>query len=257
MRIRTSTLAVLAAAVLLTTACGGGGGGGDSDGPASTVSPVSGAWQGTTASGSTLSALVLDDGTLWVKGSGPGAQQSLLRATLQADSGQLNASNVLYFLQQSPTTAIADRGSLQGSYQAASSMTATLTTQSLGVGGPYTLTPMPASTYDYARAASLGDIAGNWLMDAGLSVTVSASGNLTGHDSVSGCGISGNAAPHPSGKNVFNLSITFGAACSIPNTTLTGVALTTGSGASARLLTMGLHDAGTVVYALIVTGTRP
>ncbi|ARU03434.1 hypothetical protein CCO03_00930 [Comamonas serinivorans] len=241
---------------MLTTACGGGGDDDDTPAPvppAPTTSPVSGAWQTTIAGGATGNAIVLDDGTLWALGTQASGQLvSQIHGSLQASAGRLSASNVVSVDYTRNQFA---RGSLSGSYVAGSSATIELTIPGTGSTGAQTYTPVPASTYTYNRAASLSDISGTWQAPTGMRVTINASGALQG--SQDACRVTGTVAPHASGKNVFNLQVTFGAACSTPNQTLQGVAVTLGSGASARLLATALKDTGgDSVYSLSAVGTR-
>ena len=58
-------------------------------------------------------------------------------------------------------------------------------------------------------------------------ITVQSNGQFSSTTSV-GCAITGTATPRPSGKNVFNISVTFGPTpCLLPNGTASGVAVIT------------------------------
>lgn len=88
--------------------------------------------------------------------------------------------------------------------------------------------PIPGSLYNYNSAASPSAIAGNWatlsFSGGSVSVNVSANGSVTTMEG--GCSGSGSIAPRPSGKNVFNVSLTFGASpCVLPGQTVTGIAV--------------------------------
>lgn len=251
---RAFALAASFFAASLLGACGGGGGG--DSGPSGTpsapaVSPVAGAWQGTSAQGNALEAIVLDDGAAWLVELTPGSLQPVaqMRATLQASDGQLAANDVVYmdFAAQSGF-----RGALQGSYVQNRSITAALQLAGASSAGPSTLAPVPTATYDYSRPASLNDVVGNWLAVNGAQATVSATGSFVAVNG--GCRVTGTVSPHSSGKNVFNLALAIGAApCSTPGQSLTGVAVVWGTGANAQLLVTAQKDAGNNVYSMTNT----
>jgi hypothetical protein len=126
-------------------------------------------------------------------------------------------------------------------------------------------TRLSSQTYDYDHAASLADVAGNWM---GSSWTGSATGNvttlvvsptgeMTGGE-LYGCRFSGVASPRPGGKNVFNVSVTFennGAACDNPAMTVTGVGVILQTNSTTRQFLFGAHDAGGS-EGLVWTGSR-
>jgi len=57
-----------------------------------------------------------------------------------------------------------------------------------------------------------------------MSVSIQANGAFTAN--MSGCAITGNFVARPSGKNVFNMTLTFGAApCTLPGAGASGVAV--------------------------------
>jgi hypothetical protein len=73
---------------------------------------------------------------------------------------------------------------------------------------------VPASSFNYNTPANLSAIAGSWsgTTVGGQSGTlaVNSSGSFTG--SIGGCAMTGQLTPRPSGKNVFNATVTFGGA---------------------------------------------
>lgn len=86
-----------------------------------------------------------------------------------------------------------------------------------------------ASTYDYNAGASLAAITGAWNMrlldESGVILNIAPSGAFTATNR--GCSFSGVIAPRPSGKNVFDVNLTFGGPpCIRPGTTGKGIALT-------------------------------
>jgi len=90
------------------------------------------------------------------------------------------------------------------------------------------------------------------LSGAAATVAINNAGAITG--SSGGCSFTGTATPRASGKNVFDVSITFGAApCVLPSQTVTGIALdyiTTGN--QTQLLVSVVNSAktaGTMFFA--------
>lgn len=89
--------------------------------------------------------------------------------------------------------------------------------------------PISGSLYNYNAAASLGTITGSWstttIEGENVALTVASNGTFSAIGS-SGCQFSGTVAPRASGKNVFNVSLTFGAApCALPGQSGSGIAI--------------------------------
>jgi hypothetical protein len=111
--------------------------------------------------------------------------------------------------------------------------------------------------YDYNRPAQLSAIAGAWsgfftTGDAGT-LTISANGTFAFTTSAA-CAISGTATPRASGKNVFNVSVTFGPApCLRPNSAASGVAIIAQSTPTQQdlvvLVTSPARDAAAAFFA--------
>jgi len=109
--------------------------------------------------------------------------------------------------------------------------------------------PIPTSTYDYTAPGSLSTVTGIWPINLTsgetASINISTTGALGGASS-KGCAFSGTITPRASGKNVYDVSLKFGAApCALANQTATGVAVT-------YLLTNGKRQ----LIALTVDSTR-
>lgn len=213
--------ATLALAVALA-GCGGG-----SDSP-TVIKSAEGVYVGT-LSGSTSSAfqlLVLEDGSYWSMYGTSTASNFLVRGFVQgsgtATNGNFNSSNAKDF-GFIPATA----GSLAATYTNESTINGSLTFAAGAVG--FSGAAPVASTYVYANPAVVSTIAGSWslatLNSETLTVNIGSTGAITGTSSL-GCNFTGSATPRASGKNVFNLSLTFGAApCALPSQTATGIAL--------------------------------
>lgn len=102
---------------------------------------------------------------------------------------------------------------------------------------------VPAITvYNYNVAANPASIAGNWtmrdLLGSSLNLSVDTAGNFTGIYA-SGCSLSGTLTPRASGKNVFDMTISFGPTpCTQPSRTFSGVAIDYAPSMLARALVM-------------------
>ncbi len=231
-----AALLSLAAAGTLA-ACGGGGDGG---GPAATPFAVQGGWEGTASTGEVVQAVVLEDGTLWAI-AGPSSGSSfyptdLFQGTLQASNGALSSSNLRGY---DFATGASISGSIAGAYVAGTSMTMTATPAGSSAGIGVNLSAASTANYDYDQTALLTAITGSWpgFFSSSESGTVNIQGNGAFSTTTSlGCQITGTATARASGKNVFNVSLTFGAApCNLPGATGSGIAVITRSGTTSQL----------------------
>lgn len=211
---------------MLLAACGGGGGGGGDSAPAG---PTAEGVYGGTLSGSTSSEfqmVVLEDGSYWAIYGTTSANVLYVRGFMQGSGNSNNGTftgNARDF-----GFAPAATGSVTAQYTATPTIVGAVTTGTQVVnfnGGA-----VADSTYVYAKPASLTDIAGSWFLGLSngeaLPITVSSTGAITGTSSA-GCRITATATPRASGKNIFNLTLTFGAApCALPGQTASGIAIT-------------------------------
>jgi hypothetical protein len=117
-------------------------------------------------------------------------------------------------------------------------------------------TAQPTSSFNYNTAASLSAISGTWtgtLLD-GITTTVTINSNGTVSGNSSGCLFTGTVSADSSGKNFYDVSLTFGASpCQFPNQTATGVGVyyLLSNGVTHQLLagvTLG-NSEGTVFFA--------
>jgi hypothetical protein len=245
------TIASASMCALLLAACGGGGSGGTGGGIS-----AEGAYSGTLTGGTStqFQLLVLENDEYWALYGVPSGSQFLVRGFIQGQGSSANpnftSSNAKDF-GASPAAS----GSITATYSAGQSITGTAT----GAGGTssFSGTPIATSSYDYSAAASLPAIAGNWTMMSltGTVVTlnIGSNGNFTAN--ASGCAISGTVTPRPSGKNVFNVSLTFGSApCALPGLSGTGIAVTYITTTGTRQLIMAGVDAsrqnGTALFGI-------
>jgi hypothetical protein len=117
-------------------------------------------------------------------------------------------------------------------------------------------TALATSSFNYNTAASISAISGTWngsLLDGtATDVTINSNGTVSGSNL--GCSFSGTVAADTSGKNFYDVSLTFGASpCLFPNQTATGVAVyyLLSDGVTHQLLVGGTlgNTAGTVFFA--------
>jgi hypothetical protein len=211
----------------LLSACGGGG-----DSPASTPAPgpsAEGVYGGTLtgATSTAFQMLVLENSDFWsmygINSTAGFMVAGLVQGSGTSSNGSFTSSNAKDF-GVSPAVA----GTLAASYDA------TAKTISGNIkSGTNTVTfnggPVAGSLYNYNIAASLTNIAGQWSLSSTsgetVGINISASGTYTAL-SRSGCSFAGTIAPRASGKNVFNISMTFGGApCGLAGQSGSGIAL--------------------------------
>ena len=220
----------------LTDFLSGCGGGGNSS---STFSAeAEGFYQGTTSNSKTVNALVLEDGSLWniygvlsatnLYGAFTGDTflvEGLSTGTSNSTGGIFSATIKDF---HAPGDSVID-GQESGNYVSGSSLNGTIAEN--GIATTFTLAVPVQMTYNYNTPASIGSISGTWsgwlLNGETATITIAANGLISGASSLGGCAFSGTATPRPSGKNVFNVSLTFGnSPCVAANQTVSGIGLT-------------------------------
>ncbi|MCX7172872.1 MAG: hypothetical protein NT159_02865 [Proteobacteria bacterium] len=224
--------AILALPLVLLVGLSGCGGGSLVVGVTPVVVPavtpvIQGVFQGTTSNGKTVDALVLEDGSFWnIYGIPSGSALSVQGVA----TGSSTASNGVFTISfkdfYAPGTSPVI-GNSSGTYSG-SSLIGTVTEN--GVTGTFSSTAPVTTSYNYNTAANISSITGSWsggLLDGETAtVNILAAGTLTGTSSL-GCSFTGTISPRPSGKNVFNISLTFAASpCALPNQTASGIAIT-------------------------------
>ena len=103
------------------------------------------------------------------------------------------------------------------------------------------------SAYVYSRAAAVSEIVGTWSLQLSngetLPITISNAGSVVGVSS-RGCRITATATPRPSGKNIFNVALTFGAApCLLAGQPANGIAIVYPIAAGGTQLGVAVIDA--------------
>lgn len=248
-----SVVGLIAATAL--TACGGGGG----DSSASTGPTAEGVYGGT-LTGSTSNAfnlLVLENGEFWAMYGTNTSNTLYVRGFVQgsgtSSNGVFSSTNAKDF---GFTPALA--GTVNATYNATTpSISGTVASSQGSVG--FSGGTIAGSLYTYNTPASLSTISGSWsltsLTGEGISLSVATNGAFTATSS-GGCSMSGTVAPRASGKNVFNLSLTFGAApCALSGQTASGIAVAYPLSSGGTQLVIGAVDS-TRTYGAAAFGTR-
>jgi len=236
-------------AVLILSACGGGGGG-ETTAPVVTAS-AEGFWKGTTALGSQVNLVILENGETWGLWGSSTSLVGALYGNTSSSGNTLSGSGTGFNL----VTGTVGSGTYSGSFATKSSI-------NLSVSDGTKLTGTYSSTYD--QAASVATVAGTYTGWTGTgavagqttAVAIDASGNVSSSFVFGSliCNTSGKATPRPSGKNIFNIQLTFtGNYCALGNgSTVNGVA--TYDSANRQFIAMGLNSAKS--DGLIFIGTR-
>ena len=201
--------------------------------------------------------LVLENGDFWAL---YGTQSStafgvagFIQGSGTSNSGSFTSANTKDF-----GYAPARAGTATATYDATAktiSGTAITGTSAVGFSGG----PIVGSLYNYNTAASLTTVTGSWsttsVTGEGVAVTVAASGTFTAASTL-GCNFSGTITPRASGKNVFNVAMTFGAApCALAGQSATGIALAYPiANGKTELLVAAVE--GTRSYGAAVFGSR-
>lgn len=229
-------------------ACGGGGG--DSKTP---IGPAEGAYEGTTNFGGNFQTLILENGEIWilygVLSQGTFFIDGFIQGSGTSNNGAYSTSNARDFFDGEWEDV-----NINATYRPGVRIDGTLSNSF--ASGTFSGVSVPSSAYNYNRPALVSEISGNWsLNDVENIVTtmvITSNGNVSG--SSQGCAFTGKMTPRPSGKNVFNFSVSFGGApCSLPGQTASGIAITNliNGGPTRQLLIMGTDQSrtsGTVLF---------
>ncbi len=217
-------LAVAVAA--LVSACGGSG---NSLPPVAVVDRPEGLYGGTlTGSASPdFRMLVLENGELWSlygTETAPGYTVSgLVQGRLTVSGNNFSALDMRDY-GVFPATS----GTAAGSFNKGAG-TITGNVVAGGVTVSFSGAPIVGSLYNYDTPASLASFTGAWTLSSldgdTITLNVGPTGVITATTAL-GCTFNGTAAPRASGKNVFDVSVTFGPApCVLAGQNASGIAL--------------------------------
>ena len=218
---------VLLAWAMTLAGCGGGGGSGSSTQVAKAT--AEGIYGGTlTGSASNYFQLaVLENGEFW-------AMYGMRTANVFGVAGFIQGSGT----SNDGTFTAADTKDFGFNPAVASPINATYNAAAKTIAGtvsapngPVTFTggPIVGSSYDYNAPAILAAISGSWAtattIGESVAINIAATGTFSAVSN-NGCNFSGIVTPRPSGKNVFTVSLTFGAApCGLLGQSSTGIAI--------------------------------
>ena len=239
MRLFLSTTVIIAA---LCTGCGGG-----SSSP--TPPSVEGFWTGTTSTGYTGNIVVLENGETWGFYSSGSVLYGALYGVTSTSGNNLTGAGADFNL----ATRVVTQGTYTGTFQEKStiSMATSLGTTFNGVYGTTYVTPASLTTLagTFTGQAVTGKTAPQT-----AAVTITTTGQVT-IPATFGCATSGTVVPRPSGKNIFDLNVTFtGSTCALGNGgTAKGVLYYDAS--IKQILAMGMNTAKTDGF--IAFGVKP
>jgi hypothetical protein len=265
-----NNLAGMCAGLLFSAVLGGCGGGGDSGSGSTPAMPptIHAVYEGTFSGGGTFDHLahqtfVLDNDQFYTFYGIP-SNGLVAIGFLQGDGTLSNGSFSSTNLKDFSVTGTVQSGSLSASYNPGVSLNGSITSGA----DTFTFTgaPLRSSLYNFNIAAKPENISGTWsLKDMhadDVTVNIAANGTLNGtflSGPSIGCLFSGTMTPRASGKNVFDLALTFGPApCALAAVQISGVALeyrlSGGSGGKQQFIVAGTNTARTTGAAFL--GTR-
>lgn len=218
-----------------------------------TSGQAQGAYFGAASNGYSFLSIVLPDDKFYgIYGTVTGALLNvygMMTGQGKSSSGTFTAS-VTDFLN----TGAINNASVTASYMPGSSINGTIAEN--GTMTTFTGAWPPTSSFDFNIPASVSSISGSWsgsLLD-GMSTTVTINSNGAISGKSAGCQFTGTAIADSSGKNFFDVSLTFGGSpCAAPNKTASGVGVDylRSDGVTLQLLVAVTADAsfGTVFFA--------
>ncbi|RYF55297.1 MAG: hypothetical protein EOO27_21465 [Comamonadaceae bacterium] len=222
-------LGLLTAATLLMTACGGGGGGGDTEvpAPAPVVKKADGLWTGTTGTGRSMNALVLDDGNYWViysAANNSAVVAGAVHGTFTGDNGSFKSSDGKDFNFEG--LGVLPLSSVAGTYDPKKTFNGQLNYTTAAGSVPFNATYNVAYDKAATQSAISGSYTGVTATNAGterVTFTVSSTGTLSG-TGASGCSFTGSVTPK-TGVGAYKVTVTYrGGVCVAGTSTQTGAA---------------------------------
>lgn len=232
------SVAFLAITSVVITACGGGGGGsGGASTPVTNLDPQ-GFWGGTSSAGYDISAVVLENGELYNIFSRNGIAYGIDYGVLSV-SGSTFSGNISEFYI--PTNQVF-AGTTTGTFTPKSIISGSVSF----AAGNGTFSGTYGTAYDTPAtlAALTGNYVGNYYTGAPVTMAISSTGAITGTST--NCSFSGTAIPRPTGKNVYNVTLTFtGTQCAPGAGNASGIGVLNVVGSSTYLYTAGLNSGKT------------
>jgi hypothetical protein len=246
--------------------CGGGGDGANSapvivDGSTvNTTAPLGngeGVYEGSLSNGKVHDTIVLEDDSYYSFYGVVTNNVIVVQGSFQGTGTGLNGSFSSADLRDYRADGTTGSGNLSATYTATPTFNGSVVEGSQSAV-TFTGAALSATNYVYASAPVFSNIVGNWPLTSvtGVTTNVTIAADNTFSGSSAGCSFSGTIAPRPSGKNIYNFSMTFGGApCASPNQTASGIALDfVVSNGRRQLLMVGADSTRTNGTVLI--GTR-
>ena len=211
---------------ILLAACGGGGG---SSGTAATPAPIvaaQGVYLGTVSDGREHQTVVLDNDQFYTMYGHTASTAFVIEGFLQGNGKSNNGSFSAPDVVDSTVNNQRIAATLSATYTPGVSLNGTLTESAGAVS--FTSTPIATAVFNYNAAANLSDITGKWdltsLRGFSNSLTIDSTGAFSATSA--GCSFSGSFVPRASGKNIFDVSLSFGASpCVLAGQSLKGIGL--------------------------------
>jgi hypothetical protein len=270
--LRTFSLSI--STTLILAACGGGGGGGTAATTPAPVDPVVPAvpvnqasikrvYDGTFSTGASHQTFIFDDNRFYtLYGAIFNGELSVI-GVLQGDGVVSGTTYTSINARDYTTAGTVQAATVTATYTAGTSFAGTIAEG--GTTYAITATPSVNAQYVYDMPASPVNISGNWSVKdsqgSQVNLVVAADGNLTGTAVVAagaaaGCAFSGSVKPVATGKNLFDLTLTYSMApCALAGTSVNGIAMEYLYSNGRRQLVLIGFDAGRTRAATYL-GTR-
>jgi hypothetical protein len=239
--------AALAAAAVLT-ACGGGGSDDTSTTtPASAALTAEGFWTGSASTGPQVQLAILENGETWGFYTSQGSLLGALYGNTTSSGTSVSGSGLDFY------NGTANAGTYSGIFSAKNTLNLSLRS------GTSTSTSTFAGKYSaaYDQPALLSNLAGTYAGYAltgktnaqAVPVTISSNGSISAGNT--SCAGTGTATPRASGKNIFDIRLTFtGSFCALGNGTVTnGIAYFDTSTKQVAVLALNASKTDGFVYA--------
>lgn len=219
---------------VVLAACGGGGNNAPASAPMGTAE---GFWEGPASTGVSVALAVLENGETWGVYTSSGSIVGALYGNTTFTGTTLSGSGKDFNI---PSRSVGS-GTYSGTFVTKSSINVTTSAGSSFSGTYNTAYDQPASLAAVAGSFSGTGVSGTSPVQT-ISVAISPSGSMTTPASL-GCSAAGVATPRPSGKNIFDVMVTFtGSTCALGNgASTTGVAYYNAT--TRRLLVMAMNAA--------------
>lgn len=214
-----SKLVTIGALCVFLAACGGDGGSGSPDSPKTSL--AEGFWVGEASTGVIVNLAVLENGESWgIYSDGASSAGALYGNTKTSDGNRLSGSGLDFNITARSVTS----GSYSGTFEPRASM-------HLALSNGITFDATYSDAYD--QPALLSELAGSYngvaatgtTYSPSVAFTIAADGQIA-LPATDGCGATGTAKPRATGKNVFDIEVTFqSVACALGSgTTVRGIA---------------------------------